>query len=287
MKALIVENLHKSYGNHKVISDVSLEINRGELIALVGPNGSGKSTFLNTISNIINADYGRISILGKDHKDISIYHTYSYMMDNTLLYPYLSGLDHLKFVCDTRKLNKDALRNVLELMGIKSFVKKKIKDYSLGMKQQLLFAMAIVNNPDFLVLDEPFNGLDPTMTIKVRNIIKDLQKKGTTILLSSHNLSEVDQMTSHIVFLKDGQFIEEDISKYQEDVYYISTREEITELNGLSPQLFQIREKEIQFTTHKISLQDALNKISALCEITNIRNAYVGSERRYEEIFGS
>ena len=287
MKALIVENLHKSYGKHKVISDVSLEINRGELIALVGPTGSGKSTFLNTISNIINADHGRISILGKDHTDISIYHTYSYMMDNTLLYPYLSGLDHLKFVCDTRKLNKDALRNVLELMGIKSFVKKKIKDYSLGMKQQLLFAMAIVNNPDFLVLDEPFNGLDPTMTIKVRNIIKDLQKKGTTILLSSHNLSEVDQMTSHIVFLKDGQFIEEDISKYQEDVYYISTREEITELNGLSPQLFQIREKEIQFTTHKISLQDALNKISALYEITNIRKAYVGSERRYEEIFGS
>lgn len=127
MKALIVENLHKSYGKHKVISDVSLEINRGELIALVGPNGSGKSTFLNTISNIINADHGRISILGKDHTDISIYHTYSYMMDNTLLYPYLSGLDHLKFVCDTRKLNKDALRNVLELIGIKSFVKKKLK----------------------------------------------------------------------------------------------------------------------------------------------------------------
>lgn len=155
------------------------------------------------------------------------------------------------------------------------------------MKQQLLFAMAIVNNPHFLVLDEPFNGLDPTMTIKVRNIIKDLQKKGTTILLSSHNLSEVDQMTSHIVFLKDGQFIEEDISKYQEDVYYISTREEITELNGLSPQLFQIRDREIQFTTHKISLQEALNKISALYEITNIRKAYIGSERRYEEIFGS
>ena len=287
MKALIVENLHKSYGKHKVISDVSLEINRGELIALVGPNGSGKSTFLNTISNIINADHGRISILGKDHTDISIYHTYSYMMDNTLLYPYLSGLDHLKFVCDTRKLNKVSIRNVLDLMGIKGFVNKKIKDYSLGMKQQLLFAMAIVNNPDFLVLDEPFNGLDPTMTIKVRNIIKELQKKGTTILLSSHNLSEVDQMTSHIVFLKDGKFIEEDISKYQEDVYYISTREENTSLNGLSPRLFQIRDKEIQFTTHKISLQEALNKISAMYEITNIRKAYIGSERRYEEIFGS
>jgi hypothetical protein len=116
MSVLVVKDLSKSYGKHKVLDNVSLVINPGELVALVGPNGSGKTTFLNCIANVINIDSGTVEILGKPHTDVTIFHKYSYMIDNTVLYSYLSGLDHLKFVCETRKLSKDAVRRAVELV---------------------------------------------------------------------------------------------------------------------------------------------------------------------------
>ena len=125
MSVLSVKDLSKSYGKHKVLDNVSLVINPGELVALVGPNGSGKTTFLNCIANVINIDSGTVEILGKPHTDVSIFHSGSYMIDNTVLYGYLTGLDHLKFVCETRKLSKDAVRKAVETIGIKNFITKK------------------------------------------------------------------------------------------------------------------------------------------------------------------
>lgn len=286
MTILSINNVSKSFGKHKVLDNVSFHIKEPEIVALVGPNGSGKSTLLNIIANILNSDSGTVEILGKSNKDISIYNNYSYMIDNTVLYEYLTGLDHLKFICETHRLSKESVRKAVELMEIKHFINKKVKDYSLGMKQQLLFTMSILNEPDFLVLDEPFNGLDPSTIIKVRNILLDFAKGGKTILLSSHNLSEVDQMTSHIVFVKDGKLIEEDISKYQEDVYYIKVKNAKSTLNTLKNFDFKIKSDEIVVSTIEYKLNEIIGKINEVDEIIDIRKEIKGAERRYEELYG-
>lgn len=285
MAILSINNVSKSFGKHKVLDNVYFHIKEPEIVALVGPNGSGKSTLLNIIANILNSDSGTVEVLGKSNKDISIYNNYSYMIDNTVLYEYLTGLDHLKFICETHRLSKESIRKTVELMEIKHFINKKVKDYSLGMKQQLLFTMSILNEPDFLVLDEPFNGLDPSTIIKVRNILLDFAKEGKTILLSSHNLSEVDQMTSHIVFVKDGKLIEEDISKYQEDVYYIKVRNVKSTLNKLKDPDFKIKSDEIVVSTKKYKLSEIIEKINKVDEIIDIRKEIKGAEKRYEELY--
>lgn len=294
MLALSVKNLSKSYGKHQVLKDVSLDIKQGEIVALVGPNGSGKSTFLNVVANILNANSGTVEILGKPNTDVSIYQNYSYMIDNTVLYSYLTGLDHLKFVCETHKLKKDSIRKAVELVGIRGFINKKVKEYSLGMKQQLLFTMAILNEPEFLVLDEPFNGLDPTTIIKVRKIMMELKEKGTTIFLSSHNLSEVDQMTSHIVFVKDGNLIEEDISKYQEDVYYFKVKDLDKTLKHLENTMEEIYNKvifgsegEIAAKTTDIGLNHVIKQIHQVDEILSMRKEIIGAEKRYVALYGN
>src|SRR5690554_85703 len=290
MLTLSVKDLSKSYGKHQVLDNVSLEIKPGELVALVGPNGSGKTTFLNAIANVINVDSGKVEILGKPNTDVSIYYKYSYMIDNTVLYTYLTGLDHLKFVSETRKLNKEAVRKAVDTVGIKHFITKKIKEYSLGMKQQLLFAMAILNEPEFLVLDEPFNGLDPTTIIKVRKILMDLRKRGTTVFLSSHNLAEVDQMTSHIVFVKDGKFIEEDISQYQEDVYFFKVKDLENTIQQLQANFdgnsVSRNDKEIVVKTKDIGLNQVIERIHQVDEILGMRKEIIGAEKRYVSLYG-
>lgn len=289
MLALSVKGLSKSYGKHKVLDDVSLDIVQGELVALVGPNGSGKTTFLNAIANVLNVDSGTVEILGKPNTDVSVFREYSYMIDNTVLYGYLTGLDHLKFVTETHGLKKEALRQAVERVGITSFITKKVKEYSMGMKQQLLFTMAILNEPKFLVLDEPFNGLDPTTIIKVRRILMELRDSGTTIFLSSHNLAEVDQMTSHIVFVKDGKFIEEDISQYQEDVYYFQVKdpEKTAErLQALAGNAIQTGTDEIAVKIQKVALDKVLKGIQEADEVVGVRKEVVGAEKRYVALFG-
>jgi len=290
MLTLSVKDLSKSYGKHQVLDNVSLEIKPGELVALVGPNGSGKTTFLNAIANVINVDSGKVEILGKPNTDVSIYHKYSYMIDNTVLYTYLTGLDHLKFVSETRKLNKEAVRKAVDTVGIKNFITKKVKEYSLGMKQQLLFAMAILNEPEFLVLDEPFNGLDPTTIIKVRKILMQLREKGTTVFLSSHNLAEVDQMTSHIVFVKDGKFIEEDISKYQEDVYFFKVKDLENTIQQLQANFdgnsVSRSDEEIAVRTKDIGLNQVIERIHQVDEILGMRKEIIGAEKRYVSLYG-
>ncbi|HEY4553232.1 MAG TPA: ABC transporter ATP-binding protein, partial [Bacillaceae bacterium] len=212
---LAVQNVHKSYGKEKVLNDISFTIDRPSILALVGPNGSGKSTLLSIITNLLSADTGSVTVLNKSNKDPSIFREISFMQDNTVLYDYLTGYDHLQFIGDVQGLSKEQIVKTAERIGITHYLHKKVGNYSLGMKQHLLLAMSIVNDPKLLILDEPLNGLDPTSAIKVRNLLLELLEEGKTVLLSSHNLAEIDRVTSQILFLKSGRLIEEDISQYE------------------------------------------------------------------------
>lgn len=285
MKVLEVDGIKKNFGKKEVLKGIDFELNESMITALVGPNGSGKSTLLNIISNLLTPDSGKVRIYDIVNTNTKIYEKFSYMIDNTVLYPYLTGLDHLKFISDVHGLPKDRIEECLEILGITGFLNQKVKEYSLGMKQQLLFTMTLIPDHNLLLLDEPFNGLDPTTIIKVREVITDLRNSGKTILLSSHNLAEIDQLTSDILFLKDGKVLRENISDYQRRRYEIKV-----ETNGNPIELprdeFQMEGNKIIFELGKLNLQEAIDRISKKYEITDIQRQIVGSEERYKELFG-
>lgn len=209
MAIIEVKAVNKGYGKHQVLRDVSFSIEEPGIVALVGPNGSGKSTLMNLMMNLLDLDAGEIKLLGKSNKDVSIFKEVAFLKDNTILYPYLTGWDHLSYAARTYGLSKERVWEVSHQLGIEGYVKQKTGRYSLGMKQHLLLALAILNEPSILVLDEPLNGLDPTSILKTRQLIRELGASGKTVLMSSHTLSEVDAVTSHILFLKDGMIREE------------------------------------------------------------------------------
>ncbi|WP_129692486.1 ABC transporter ATP-binding protein [Gottfriedia acidiceleris] len=216
---LSVNQIHKSFGNEKVLSGITFEIHKPQIVALVGPNGSGKSTLLNTITNLLAADQGEVTILGKSNKNPTIFREISFMQDNSVLYDYLTGYDHLQFIGDIQGITRKQLIQTAEIVGVDGYLNKKVAYYSLGMKQLLLLTLAIVNQPKLLILDEPLNGLDPSSAIKVRELLLQLVEQGTAILLSSHNLSEIDRVTSHVLFLKKGVLINEELSMSTEERY--------------------------------------------------------------------
>ncbi|MFD1032879.1 ABC transporter ATP-binding protein [Metaplanococcus flavidus] len=287
---LSVNNIHKSYGKEKVLNNISFDMKGPQILALVGPNGSGKSTLLNIITNLLPADQGSISIIDKTNQDPSIFRDVSYMQDNSVLYDYLTGYDHLQFIGDVQKVSKKKVLAAAERIGITSFLNKKVSNYSLGMKQQLLLTMAIVNEPKLLIMDEPLNGLDPTNSIKVRNLLLELAKEGTAILLSSHNLSEIDHVTSNILFLKDGQLLNENLADY-ENVYYHFT---LTTLEDPEPLLKDTKAIVKSFADNRLVLSlngTALTEILGIFDregmvITDVEKKVVGSEERYKELFG-
>jgi ABC-2 type transport system ATP-binding protein len=205
MSIIQVKAVSKRFGRQRILDEVSFTIDEPGIIALVGPNGSGKSTLLNCMVNLLDVDSGEIRLLGTDPKDVTVFNHVSYLKDNTVLYPYLTGWDHLAYAAKAYGLGKSRIKEVIQRIGIESYVHKKVGQYSLGMKQHLLLALAILNNPQLIIMDEPLNGLDPSSILKVRHLLKELEAKGTTILMSSHTLSEIDEVTNRILFLHNKQ----------------------------------------------------------------------------------
>ena len=184
-------------------------------------------------------------------------------------------------------LKKRALE-IATYVGMEGYLKKTAGDYSLGMKQHLLLAMAIVNKPKLLLLDEPLNGLDPTSAILIRKILIELAESGTTIILSSHNLAEVDRVTKNILFLKDGKLIEEDLSDFEQVYYHFVVEDKGPMKSILSEKSYLTLETEQGFTVqlNEGNFQSLIDlfKDSGV-DIIDMQKEVVGSEKRYEEIF--
>lgn len=285
---LSVNNIHKSYGKDQVLKGITFDIEKPQIIALVGPNGSGKSTLLNIITNLLSADQGEVTVLGKSNRDSAIFREISFMQDNTVLYDYLTGYDHLQFIGDVQGLSKKQLLNTAERIGITSYLNKKVKNYSLGMKQHLLLAMAVVNKPKLLILDEPLNGLDPTSAIRVRELLLALREEGTAILLSSHNLAEIDRVTSSVLFLKKGNLIQEDMEQFKQIRYQIAVDDYVRAEKVLRTMGIPV---EVVDGRLHLNRQDfALDRVLQLLErehivIDDIEKKVFGSEERYRKIF--
>ncbi|SEN92130.1 ABC-2 type transport system ATP-binding protein [Amphibacillus marinus] len=214
MTIIHLKDVTKRYKKQVVINEVNLKIERPGIWALVGPNGVGKTTLLNCICNIVPISSGTITLLGKSHRSYHVFKQIAFLQDNSILFHYLTGYDHLKYVADSHQVPKSNMLEVAEYLGMSNYLFKRVEDYSLGMKQHLLVALSLINKPKLLLMDEPLNGLDPTSAILIRNILLDLVKQGTTVILSSHNLAEIDRVTNQIIFLKNGKLFEVNRSDY-------------------------------------------------------------------------
>lgn len=286
MAILKVTNLTKNYGKHEVLKGINLLLEEPGIYALIGPNGSGKTTLFNTISNLLKPTSGEIEVLGKKNTDASIFYEVSFLKDNRVLYEYLSGYDHLTFIQSAQKLPKERVDEVIKKMQIGHYVHKKVGDYSLGMKQSLLIAMAMLNKPKLMILDEPLNGLDPTSVIKVRYLLKELTENGTTILISSHTLSEIDLITDNIMFLKDGRIVEEKIEIANSNIYAINVGNTANLEKILEGFEYKIEDNLLKVNLHEKEIFELLTKFHEnQIKYLDISKVKRGTEDRYMEMF--
>lgn len=210
MKVLEVENVSKSIGKNAILKNISFHIKEGEKVGFIGPNGSGKTTTMRTITNLIFQDDGKISICGHDilKKREKALSNISAIIENPSLYEHLSGKDNLELIRKLNKIPKENMKNMVKIVDLTDRINDKVKNYSLGMKQRLALAMCLLKEPKLIILDEPTNGLDPTGTMQLRNILKTLSKdKKISMLISSHNLSEIEKICDRFIYIKEGEII--------------------------------------------------------------------------------
>lgn len=202
---LTINNLTKKFGYLTAVKDLSFTINKGNVYGILGPNGSGKSTTLGVVLNVVNRTSGEFHWFDGNISTHNALKKVGAIIENPNFYPYMSGYDNLKLVCKIKGVDLAKIDEKLNIVGLSERKTSKFKTYSLGMKQRLAIASALLNDPEILILDEPTNGLDPQGIHQIRQIIKDIANQGTTILLASHLLDEVEKVCSHVVVLRKGE----------------------------------------------------------------------------------
>jgi len=202
---LTVNNLTKNFGSLTAVKDLSFTIEKGNVYGILGPNGSGKSTTLGIILNVVNRSSGAFHWFDGNTSTHEALKKVGAIIERPNFYPYMTATQNLKLVCKIKGVSNDKIHEKLELVGLLDRKDSKFKNYSLGMKQRLAIASALLNDPEILILDEPTNGLDPQGIHQIREIIQKIASQGTTILLASHLLDEVEKVCSHVVILRKGE----------------------------------------------------------------------------------
>lgn len=201
---LRITNLHKKYRKVHAVNNVSLEIKKGNVYGILGPNGSGKSTTLGIVLNVVNKTSGEFEWFDGSLSTHEALKKVGAIIERPNFYPYMTAEENLKLVCKIKNIPFDKVNEKLELVGLFDRKDSKFKTFSLGMKQRLAIASALLNDPEILILDEPTNGLDPQGIRQIRDLIKIIANQGTTILLASHLLDEVEKVCSHVIVLRYG-----------------------------------------------------------------------------------
>ena len=205
--------LTKAFGKEKAVVDLDMNIKKGEIYGFLGPNGAGKTTTIRMLLGLMKPTSGAIHIFGKDLKKerINILKRVGSLVENPSYYPHLTAYENLEALRIILGAPKARILEVLDIVRLSNVAHKKVKGFSLGMKQRLGIAASLLNQPDLLILDEPTNGLDPSGMIEVRNLIKRLPSEyGMTILISSHLLAEIDQIATTVGVITKGKMIFQD-----------------------------------------------------------------------------
>ena len=201
---LTLNNLTKKFGHLTAVSDLSFTIHKGNVYGILGPNGSGKSTTLGMVLNVVNRTEGSFHWFDGSITTHDALKRVGAIIERPNFYPYMSAYQNLRLVCRIKGVDESKIDEKLEIVGLIKRRDDKFRTFSLGMKQRLAIASALLNDPEILILDEPTNGLDPQGIHQIREIIKEIAEAGTTILLASHLLDEVEKVCSHVVVLRKG-----------------------------------------------------------------------------------
>ena len=205
---LKINNLNKIYNKRvHAVKNVSFEIKKGNVYGILGPNGSGKSTTLGIVLNVVNKTSGDFEWFGGKSNTHDALKKVGAIIERPNFYPYMTAKENLELVCKIKGTPLSKVDEKLELVGLLERKNDKFRTYSLGMKQRLAIASALLNDPEILILDEPTNGLDPQGIRQIRDIIRIIASQGTTILLASHLLDEVEKVCSHVVVLRKGEML--------------------------------------------------------------------------------
>ncbi|EOD5411342.1 ATP-binding cassette domain-containing protein [Enterococcus faecium] len=263
--ALKATGITKKYGAAKALDKVSIEIKRGMIYGLIGENGAGKSTFMRTIMGLISIDEGSIELFGTTYLQAAR-RRMGQSIETPALYPELTARDNLRIQAANGGVSDREIEDLLKMMRLENTGKKKAKNFSLGMRQRLAIANALITNPEFLILDEPTNGMDPAGMAEMREIIQRLVKeRGITVLLSSHLLDELSQIATHYGILHEGHLIKE-LSKEelaQESRQFIkidtsATEQAVTVLDSLGYRDYFVQSSRV------IQLFEGIDQVAAI-----------------------
>lgn len=209
---LTTEDLSKQYGRQKAVDRVSMHVRKGEIYGLIGRNGAGKTTILKMLSGLARTSEGNISLFGKTGREAEeLRDRIGTLIENPGVYTNMSAYENLKIKCLAMGVHgKDAIKEILHIVGLENVGKKHVRNFSLGMKQRLGIALALIGSPDLLILDEPINGLDPQGIVEIREIIERLNREqGITFIISSHILEELSKIATKYGIIHNGILLQE------------------------------------------------------------------------------
>lgn len=279
---LQVIDLEKKYGDKTILDKVNFGLEKGQIKALVGPNGSGKTTLMNSISNSIKIDGGKIVIDNEEYDDEKIFNKLTFFRDETILDFNMKGIDYLELIKNAYKKSTEDVNNICKKYEIEGFAHKRVGEYSLGMKKKLMLAMSFLPGNEYVLLDEPLNGLDPTSVIKTKNLLKEIAKQNVGIIISSHGLNDLDDISRDILFLKDKKILEEKL----ESVKYLNLSTSNDELvkKTLMNNGYEYENKFIILKDENIkSILKILSQLDV--NIYSIDKKSKSSQERYMELF--
>lgn len=201
---LSLKNLDKKFGRVHAVNNLSFDIQKGNVYGILGPNGSGKSTTLGIILNVVNKTSGEFSWFNGKLSTHQALKKVGAIIERPNFYPYMTAVQNLSLICKIKDISTEKIDEKLKIVNLYERRNSKFSTFSLGMKQRMAIASALLNDPEILILDEPTNGLDPQGIHEIRQIIQEITKNGTTILLASHLLDEVEKVCSHVVIIREG-----------------------------------------------------------------------------------
>lgn len=263
------ESLNKKFGKKQVLNNVSFEMQEGDILGFIGPNGAGKTTTIKLILGLQNITEGKVSINGCDIEKqfTKAIAKVGAIVENPDLYMYLSGYENLKLIANLYQgIDTKRIDEVVRLVKLENRIKDKVSKYSLGMRQRLGIAQAILHRPNLLILDEPTNGLDPEGIKEMRELLVELaQKEKMAILISSHNLAELDNLCNKVCIIKNGEIIEtSDISGIKKETgkqFKIFEVEDIKKVKKLLPEAVEMENNQFKIDIPKEEVPDIIKKL--------------------------
>ncbi|WP_416325726.1 ABC transporter ATP-binding protein [[Eubacterium] hominis] len=292
---LEIKHLTKKIKSKTILKDINIKIKEQEIIGLVGPNGAGKSTLMKCIASIYLPTQGSIKILDKDvnHEHAQAMQSLGICIEQPALFPYLTGHDHFQLIAKYKKVSKEKIKELEEFSNLGDKLNDKTKTYSMGMKQRMALSLALMNDPKLIILDEPTNGLDPQSVFELRKQLLQIKEKGSSIVLSSHTLREIEKIADRIIFIDQGRVMKEiktaDIAQVNQIyTFFVSDVPiAIKVLNSLDDCKL-IEQKEDSFTYCFVSNAAFSKALTALTKHTDILSIYHrddGLESFYQTLY--